>query len=158
MLQIIFGGTLPSIVSATPWAFDPDTGKATITGAIFDLPAVAIVMIITCILISGIKESAFLNNAIVIFKVAVVLFVILAGSAYVDSRNFSPFMPYGYFGLSFFGYTAVGQSDSGGNAVGVLAGASVVFFAYIGFDAVTTNAEECKDPQTDLPIGTETEM
>ena len=62
-------------------------------------------------------------------------------------------MPYGFFGLSFFGWTAVGQTDAAGNSVGVLAGASIVFFAYIGFDAVSCSAEETRNPARDLPIG-----
>lgn len=105
------------------------------------------------ILIRGIEESAYFNAAIVVMKIIIIIFVIVVGSAYVQPDNFSPFMPYGFFGISFFGYTAVGQTDPAGNSVGVLAGASVVFFAYIGFDAVTTNAEECENPKRDLPIG-----
>lgn len=101
----------------------------------------------------GIKESANFNAATVVFKVSIVLFVILAGIAYINTANYQPFLPYGFFGISFFGYTAIGQSDPAGNPVGVLAGSSIVFFAYIGFDAVTTNAEECRNPQRDLPIG-----
>ena len=69
---------------------------------------------------------------------AVVLFVIFAGLAFVSPANYEPFMPYGFFGISFFGYTAVGGTDKRGDSVGVLAAASVVFFAYIGFDAVST--------------------
>lgn len=144
---------MPVEISSAPWAFDPDTGIVSATGSVFDLPAVLIVGVITLVLVSGIKESAFLNNAIVSLKVLIVLFVIFTGIAYINPANYHPFMPYGFFGLSFFGHTAVGQSDAAGNSVGVLAGASVVFFAYIGFDAVTTNAEECRNPQRDLPIG-----
>ncbi len=122
-------------------------------GAVFDLPALLITALLTLILYRGIKESATFNNAMVILKVSIVLFVIFVGCAYVKDSNFTPFMPYGFFGISFFGYTAIGQTDASGDSVGVLAGAGVVFFAYIGFDAVTTSAEECINPKRDLPIG-----
>lgn len=149
----ICGGEMPLAISTTPWSYDPDTGKPGVTGSVFDLLAVTILAVCTLILIRGIKESTYVNNGMVVFKVLVVLFVILVGMAYTKTENYSPFMPYGFFGLSFFGYTAIGESDASGNSVGVLAGASVVFFAYIGFDGVTTCAEECKNPQRDLPIG-----
>ena len=76
-------------------------------------------MIVTILLVRGIKESANVNAMMVILKVLIVIFVILAGMAYVDNSNYSPFMPYGFFGISFFGYTAIGQTDKGGNSVGM---------------------------------------
>ena len=143
----------PTVVSTTPWAYDPLTGQVVATGSIFDICAVFIVITMTVILIYGVKETAQFNAIIVILKIIIIFFVIIVGGMYVKTENFHPFMPYGFAGISFFGYTAIGQSDAAGNSVGVLAGASIVFFAYIGFDAVTTNAEECKNPKYDLPIG-----
>ena len=89
----------------------------------------------------------------VIVKLAIVLFVIVVGAFYVDPANWRPFAPFGYTGLSFFGHTVVGQSGPGGAPVGMLAGAAMIFFAYIGFDSVSTHAEEAIKPQRDVPIG-----
>ncbi len=99
----------------------------------FNLPAFMVVALITWITIIGIKESKKTANAMVIFKVAVIVFVIIAGAFFVDTNNWRPFMPNGF--------------------TGVLKGVSAVFYAYIGFDAISTTAEECKNPQRDLPRG-----
>lgn len=99
----------------------------------FNLPAFMVVALITWITIIGIKESKKTANAMVIFKVAVIIFVIIAGAFFVDTNNWRPFMPNGF--------------------TGVLKGVSAVFYAYIGFDAISTTAEECKNPQRDLPRG-----
>ncbi len=72
---------------------------------------------------------------------------------YVDPANWVPFAPYGYTGLSFFGHTLFGQTGQGGAPLGALAGAAIIFFAYIGFDSVSTHAEEAKNPRRDVPIG-----
>lgn len=148
-----FNIRFPYVISTAPWTFDKYSGGVASSGSVFDLNAVFIVIVVTVILIRGIKESAYFNASIVVLKLSVVLFVIILGSFYVRSENFHPFMPFGFFGISFFGYTAIGQSDAQGDSVGVFAGASIVFFSYVGFDAVTTNAEECSNPQRDLPIG-----
>lgn len=89
----------------------------------------------------------------VVIKVLVVLIVIGLGAYYNQSGSFTPFSPYGYGGLQFFGNVAFGEKNADGAPIGMLAGASTVFFAYIGFDAVTATAEECVNPQRDLPIG-----
>jgi basic amino acid/polyamine antiporter, APA family len=86
-------------------------------------------------------------------KLAVVLFVIAVGSFYVDPANWRPFAPFGLTGISFFGHTLFGQTGPGGEPVGMLAGAAIVFFAYIGFDSVSTHAEEARNPSRDVPIG-----
>jgi APA family basic amino acid/polyamine antiporter len=103
----------------------------------FNLPAFIIALVITAILVIGIKESARFNATIVVIKVAVVLFVITLGAKFVNPSNWghgwSEFAPYGFGGIG--------------------AGAAYIFFAYIGFDAVSTTAQEAKNPQRDLPIG-----
>ena len=103
----------------------------------FNLPAFCIALLITAILVVGIQESARFNSAIVIIKVAVVLFVILLGMRYVSPSN---------WGHDWASFAPMGFS-------GVGAGAAYIFFAYIGFDAVSTTAQEAKNPQRDLPIG-----
>lgn len=103
------------------------------TKIFFNLPAFVVVALITWIAYIGIKESKQASNFMVIFKVAVIIFVIIAGAFFVDTNNWVPFMPNGF--------------------EGVLKGVSAVFYAYIGFDAISTTAEECKNPQRDMPRG-----
>jgi APA family basic amino acid/polyamine antiporter len=106
------------------------------------------------VLVKGIQESASLNTAIVVVKVAIVLFVIAVGAFYIDTRNWTDnFAPYGFTGISFFGKTLFGQTGAGGEPLGMFAGAAIIFFAYIGFDSVSTHAEEAKRPARDIPIG-----
>jgi APA family basic amino acid/polyamine antiporter len=113
----------------------------TTTSALFNLPAVLIIAIVTTLLVIGIKESANVNNVIVVIKVAVViLFIALAAQA-VNPENWRPFIPENTGVREQYGWT------------GIMAGAGVVFFAYIGFDAVSTAAQEAKNPQRDMPIG-----
>jgi basic amino acid/polyamine antiporter, APA family len=136
---------IPAELSAAHGTAVPLADGSTVT-AVFNLPAVIIIGIITTLLVVGIKESANVNNVIVFIKVAVVL-VFIAGAAHaVNPANWHPFMPPqtvtdgvpvpGAFGWS-----------------GVMTGAAVVFFAYIGFDAVSTAAQEARNPQRDMPIG-----
>jgi APA family basic amino acid/polyamine antiporter len=111
------------------------------TGAVVNLPAIVLIGLMTTLLVIGIKESARFNNFIVILKIAIVLLVIGFGFMYVNQGNWHPFIPpntgeYGHYGWS-----------------GIVRGAAVVFFAYIGFDAVSTAAQEAKNPQRDMPIG-----
>jgi APA family basic amino acid/polyamine antiporter len=82
-----------------------------------------------------------------------VLFVIVVGAFYIDPANWQPFAPFGYAGVSFFGHTLFGQTGASGAPLGILAGAAVIFFAYIGFDSVSTHAEEARMPRRDVPIG-----
>ncbi len=109
--------------------------------AIFNLPAFLIVFAITALLVKGIKESANFNTVIVIIKTSVVVLFIVAGISYVNMDNFSPFIPTNTGTFGFFGVT------------GIITGASVIFFAYIGFDAVSTAAQETINPQKNMPIG-----
>ncbi|SDN38754.1 basic amino acid/polyamine antiporter, APA family [Fictibacillus solisalsi] len=119
-----FGLHLPAALASAP-----GTGK----GGIINLPAVIIILIITTLLSRGIRESARVNNIMVFIKLAVIILFIVAGIGYVKPDNWTPFMPFGF--------------------QGIVAGAATVFFAYIGFDAVATAAEEVKRPQRDLPLG-----
>lgn len=105
----------------------------TVPGAIINLPAISIVLFLTTILVIGIKESARFTGLMVFVKLATVLIFILVGVSKVNPSNWVPFLPYGF--------------------KGVMTGAAIVFFAYIGFDAVSTAAEETKNPQRNMPIG-----
>jgi basic amino acid/polyamine antiporter, APA family len=106
-----------------------------------NLPAVLITLAVTVLIVIGIRESAQVNSAIVIVKVAVVLIVILGGAAFINTANWQPFIPENTGTFGEFGWS------------GVLRGAGVIFFAYIGFDAVSVAAQEAKNPQKDMPIG-----
>ena len=128
-----------SAVAAVAGTCDGIAGGPFVT-AIFNMPAVIIVALVTALLVVGVKESANINSVIVFVKVAVVvLFISLAFSA-VNTANWHPFIPPNEGARDAFGFT------------GVVAGAGVVFFAYIGFDSVSTAAQEAKNPQRDMPI------
>ena len=127
-----FGIHLPAWMSAAP-GMQVVLPDGRISTAVFNLPAMLIVLGIMVLLVIGVRESARFNAAMVTVKLAAVLFFILAGVTYVKPENWSPFAPYGWSGI--------------------MTGAAVVFFAYIGFDAVSTTAEEAKNPSRDLPIG-----
>src|SRR5438552_4001707 len=109
--------------------------------AIFNLPAVIIIAVVTFLLVIGIRESATVNNVIVFVKVAVVLLFIFGAAHAINSANWHPFMPPSTGVRGHFGWS------------GVMQGAGIVFFAYIGFNAVSTAAQEAKNPQRDMPIG-----
>jgi basic amino acid/polyamine antiporter, APA family len=109
--------------------------------AIFNLPAVIIIAIVSLLLVIGIRESATVNNAIVFVKVAVVLMFIAGAAHAINPANWHPFIPPSTGARGQFGWS------------GVMQGAGIVFFAYIGFDAVSTAAQEAKNPQRDMPIG-----
>src|SRR5262249_17063193 len=121
-------------------------------------PAVVIVTILTIILVKGIQESASFNATMVGIKVAAVIFVIVVGAFYITPSNWHPFAPYGWTGLNFFGFHIAGQKNAGGQPVGMLAGAAIIFFAYIGFDSVSTHTEDARNPQRDVPIGIVTSL
>ncbi|HSP13945.1 MAG TPA: amino acid permease [Thermoanaerobaculia bacterium] len=150
------GLVLPATLRTSPWRYD--NGHFVSTGSFVNLPAIVIVLIITAILVKGIQESASFNAAMVMIKVAAVIFVIGVGVFYIDTANWHPFAPYGWTGLSFFGKHIAGQQNAGGDPVGMLAGAAIIFFAYIGFDSVSTHTEEAKNPQRDVPIGIVTSL
>ena len=147
-----FNISLPAQITGAPFDYDLAKGHFFPTGNWFDLPALAIAAIVTVVLVLGIKESARFNASMVILKLAIVFFVICVGAFYVNTANWHPFAPYGYAGVKFLGFTW-GQVGAGGEPQGMLAGAAVIFFAYIGFDSVSTHSEEAHNPQRDVPIG-----
>jgi APA family basic amino acid/polyamine antiporter len=158
LLKAVFNGDdggyqLPEAIRTAPFDYDPMKGVFSGTGAVLDLPALIITALITIILVRGIKESTRFNAVMVVIKLAIVAFVIVVGAFYVNPANWHPFAPYGMTGLSFFGKTVHGMSDAGGKPLGMLAGSAMIFFAYIGFDAVSTQSEEAKNPKRDIPIG-----
>ena len=122
--------------------------------AVINLMAILVVLMVTAVLVKGISESAGFNALMVFIKVAAVLFVILVGAFYINPDNWNNnFAPFGWTGISFFGIPLLGQENAAGQPIGMLAGAAIIFFAYIGFDAVSTQAEEARNPQRDVPIG-----
>ena len=147
------GNHVPPLLRESPWRYEAATGQFMPTGSLLNLPAIVIVAIVTLILIKGISESASFNAAMVGIKLAAVLFVIGVGAFLVNPENWHPFAPFGWTGVSFFGHHVAGQTDPGGSPVGVLAGAAIIFFAYIGFDSVSTHTEEARNPRRDVPIG-----
>jgi APA family basic amino acid/polyamine antiporter len=149
----IFEIELPLAIRNSPFDYEPVLGRFVATGSVLDLPAVLIAIAMTAILVIGIRQSAGINAAMVIVKLAIVLFVIVLGALYVDPSNWKPFAPYGYTGISLFGTTVHGLEGRGGEPLGMLAGAAIIFFAYIGFDSVSTHAEEAKNPRRDIPVG-----
>jgi APA family basic amino acid/polyamine antiporter len=144
---------LPESLRNAPWDFNPKTGVIAATGTYFDLPAVVIAALVTIVLVKGIRESATFNTVMVGIKLFAVAVVIGMGSLYVNPANWHPFAPYGLTGLSLFGHTILGQTGKGGEPLGMLAGAATIFFAYIGFDSISTHAEEARNPKRDVPIG-----
>jgi APA family basic amino acid/polyamine antiporter len=135
------GHELPIAWTSAPILWSEKDQAFHMTGAVMNLPAVIIVLLVTAVLVVGIKESARFNAVIVYVKVAVVLMFIAFAAPYVRPENWTPFIPENTGEFGRFGWS------------GVMQGATMVFFAYIGFDAVSTAAQECKNPQRDLPIG-----
>ena len=133
--------------------------EAVAPGSHFDLPAFVLVVALTALIAIGIKESLRVNLVLVGVKLFVVLFVIVAGLSFVNTANYSPFIPPAATGKATQGLAApliqvlFGLEPTTFGILGIVSGASIVFFAYIGFDVVATTAEEAKNPQRDLPIG-----
>jgi len=115
---------------------------------IMNVPAIFILFLLTLLLIKGTKESAMVNGFIVVLKVTIVLMVIVLGWGFINPANHTPFIP-----AATTYTTPQGLTHSYGGLMGILGGAGVVFFAYIGFDAVSTAAQEAKKPERDMPIG-----
>ena len=142
-----FGVNIPAEFASSPLAYDSSTRSWSATGAIVNAPAVLIIVITTWLLVLGIRESARFNNIIVAVKLLVIFLFILFAAPHFSTANWvAPANPQGSFippnaGEGIFGWS------------GVVRGAAVVFFAYIGFDAVSTTAQEAKMPHRDMPIG-----
>ena len=122
-----FGAHLPQYLS------EPAIVEGHFTGSWFNVPSFLIVMLLSWILVRGVKESAGANNVMVVIKLAAVLLFVFGAAHAIQAKNLSPFMPNGF--------------------AGVISGAAIVFFTFIGFDSVSTAAEECKNPQRNMPIG-----
>jgi len=127
VLENSFGWHLPAKLA------DPPIVGGELSGAWFNVPALVILLILTYILVIGVKESAGTNNAMVAIKIAAILIFVIGAAHAVNTANWHPFLPNGFSG--------------------VLTGSAIVFFTYIGFDSVSTAAEECRRPQRDLPFG-----
>jgi APA family basic amino acid/polyamine antiporter len=127
LLEGTFGIRLPKQIAG------PMISGGEFTGSWFNLPALVVLLILTLILVRGVRESAETNNVMVLIKVGALLIFVVGAAHAVRTENWTPFMPNGF--------------------AGVLTGAAIVFFTYIGFDSVSTAAEECRRPQRDLPVG-----
>ncbi len=125
----------------SPWETITLGDGTIVDGGYINLPAILIVSLLSLLLIRGTKESANINNFLVVLKVAVVILFIVLGWQYIDTANYSPYIPENTGVKGQFGWT------------GIAAGAGTVFFAFIGFDAVSTAAQEAKNPQKGMPIG-----
>jgi APA family basic amino acid/polyamine antiporter len=130
----------PAALSAAPGTVVQLANGATVT-AVFNLPAVLITVLVTMLLMVGVSESARVNSVIVVVKVGIVLLVIAAGALFIDTANWHPFIPENTGTFGEYGWS------------GILRGAGVIFFAFIGFDAVSTSAQEARNPQRDMPLG-----
>jgi APA family basic amino acid/polyamine antiporter len=130
------------------WCHSPlETSAAGVTG-IMNIPAVFILLVLSLLLIRGMQESAMVNTIIVITKVTIVLMVIVIGWGFMNPANHTPYIP-----AATTYTTAQGVTHPYGGIMGILGAAGVVFFAFIGFDAVSTAAQEAKNPKRDMPIG-----
>jgi APA family basic amino acid/polyamine antiporter len=138
-LHDFVGISIPASLAAAPCTVINAPGCS--PDSFINLPAVIITVLVTILIVIGVKESANVNSAIVIIKVAVVLIVIVGGAAFINRANWVPFIPENTGKFGEYGWS------------GVLRGAGVIFFAYIGFDAVSVAAQEARNPQKDMPVG-----
>ena len=141
MMSILneWGVVVPQYLSYA--TFDHVDGKWIWTGNIFNFPAVFIVAVVSSFLIGGLKQSTLINNLICVIKISVILLFIVFGISYVDFGNWEPYIPQNTGTFGEFGWS------------GIFRGAGVVFFAYLGFDALSTAAQEARNPQRDMPRG-----
>jgi APA family basic amino acid/polyamine antiporter len=139
-----FGMRIPYEWAHSPW----DVAAATGEHGIMNIPAVIILGLLSALLIRGTQESALVNSIIVVVKVTIVLMVIAIGWGFINPANHTPFIPEATTYV-----THQGVTHNYGGIMGILGAAGVVFFAYIGFDAVSTAAQEAKNPKRDMPIG-----
>jgi APA family basic amino acid/polyamine antiporter len=137
-----WAGYFNNALTAIGLALPESLTKAPKLGGLINLPAFMIILVLMVLLIIGVKQSAKANNAMVFVKLITIAVFVSVAVFNVNPANWHPFMPFGWF-----------ETLPDGKTTGVLAGASIVFFAYVGFDAVSTAAEEARDPQRDLPFG-----
>ena len=135
-----WGIHLPEALTAAPFDYIHGQGWVA-TGKLFNVPAMSILILFSILLLTGIKRSAILNNIIVVTKIIVILLFIAFGVSYIQADNYIPFIPENTGDFGFFGWS------------GILRGAGVIFFAYIGFDAISTTAQEAHNPQKSMPKG-----
>ena len=136
----IVGLELPAALTAAPFA-SPDGLSIELTGALLNVPAVAVVLFVTWVSYVGISQSSALNTLIVLLKVGIILAIIVFGAFYINPGNWTPFIPENTGTWGEFGWS------------GILRASGVIFFAYIGFDAISTAAQEARKPSFDLPFG-----
>jgi APA family basic amino acid/polyamine antiporter len=139
-----FGWSVPYQWSHSPFQTSPDG-----VSGIMNIPAVFILLLLSMLLIRGTQQSAFVNNLIVVLKVSIVLMVITLGWGFINPANHIPMIPE----ATTYTSPQTGVTHAYGGIMGILGAAGVVFFAYIGFDAVSTAAQEAKNPKRDMPIG-----
>ncbi len=132
---------LPANLVCSPWETLKLSDGTVINGGLINLPAIFIILLVSTILMQGTKGSAAMNNFLVVLKVAIVLMFIALGWSHIDPANYDPYIPPNTGVYEHFGWS------------GIATGAAVVFFAFIGFDAVSTAAQEAKDPQRGMPVG-----
>lgn len=136
-----FGINLPVELVCSPFEIVKLSDGTVIEGGMINLPAILVVCLLSLLLIRGTQGSALMNNLLVVLKVAVVIIFITLGWSHIDPANYTPYIPDNTGSYEHFGWS------------GIATGAAVVFFAFIGFDAVSTAAQEAKNPQRDMPIG-----
>lgn len=154
-----FGIEIPGYLLHGPWESYNDVNGMLVAGGIVNLPAIIIICLLSLLLMRGTAVSSLVNNILVVVKVAVVLIFVALGWAFINPANHSPYIPinegeellkagkiglFDFFNSEYFGHYGIS---------GILRGAGVVFFAFIGFDAVSTAAQEAKNPQRNMPIG-----
>ncbi len=140
----LFGAEIPFAFCHSPFQIDPVTSAH----GIINLPAIGIIFLLTLLLIRGMQESAFVNTIIVVMKVTIVILIITLGWSFIQATNHTPYVP------PASEYTdKQGVVHAYGGVMGILGAAGIVFFAFIGFDAVSTAAQEAKNPKRDMPIG-----
>ncbi|HMG51881.1 MAG TPA: amino acid permease [Kofleriaceae bacterium] len=148
LLEFLPGGhQIPYALCHSPFQSGVDAAGGAVHG-IMNLPALFIVLMLSLLLIRGMKESAFVNGLIVITKVAIVILIIILGWSFIDPANHTPYIP-----PTTTITDSAGVGHSYGGFMGILGAAGVVFFAFIGFDAVSTAAQETVNPKRDMPIG-----
>ena len=148
LVNVLHMSPIPYELSHSPFQHFTDPVTGVVSNGMINLPAFFIVAVISLLLIKGTQESAFVNGIIVVVKVAIVILIIVLGWSFINPTNHSPYIP-----LPSIFTDDQGIDHSFGGLMGILGAAGTVFFAFIGFDAVSTAAQETKNPKRDMPIG-----